>query len=391
MGYAVGQVGQIIKTTDGGETWIRQEVHFTNNLHRVRLRDENIGWIIGESGLILFTADGGENWQQQISNSREDLNGIAFIKKVGLCIVGNNSTILTTSDDGLNWQPDSFEFNSMLHHDDDDYFDLNDVFFLDATRGWIGGTAMNKDGWKDGLYLKTQNSGQVWQEVSIVSFNYYDASYSSNSDGFPAGIQQIYFQDLENGICLLEGKLKSTGVKDAIGNVPVSTKNFGTDWMCIMHGAGEHNLQQGLFYFLTGSKVINTGFGGEFRFSYDGGLTWDYPNDYARIFKGIVIGNNGKLLAAKISSVEGIDITKNQKIEKTTLPHADYKYLYSNDFGKNWQSFNAQIFDSTGNELDIPMRLFITKPFIDENENLWYIQWYENSGYIINSKDFGLT
>lgn len=98
VGFAVGRIGQIIKTTDGGETWAKQSITYSNNLHRVRFRDENTGWIIGEKGLILHTGNGGANWQQQTSPSREDLNGIAIIDSSTLCIAGNNSTILYTTD-----------------------------------------------------------------------------------------------------------------------------------------------------------------------------------------------------------------------------------------------------------------------------------------------------
>ena len=69
---AVGDAGTIIRTTDGGTSWIIQynelnitTFHFINN---------NTGWAIGydyaNNRVILRTDDGGQNWNSQYSTLR---------------------------------------------------------------------------------------------------------------------------------------------------------------------------------------------------------------------------------------------------------------------------------------------------------------------------------
>jgi hypothetical protein len=66
--YAVGanaaSRANVMLTTDGGLSWITQELPGTaplenHALHSVWFVDENHGWAVGEGGLILHTATGG--------------------------------------------------------------------------------------------------------------------------------------------------------------------------------------------------------------------------------------------------------------------------------------------------------------------------------------------
>ena len=58
--YCVGDGGMVLKTTDAGLTWGRQESGTFANLHAVffYLNDQN-GWAVGEAGTILRTSDSG--------------------------------------------------------------------------------------------------------------------------------------------------------------------------------------------------------------------------------------------------------------------------------------------------------------------------------------------
>lgn len=62
--WVVGRPGSIIlKTTDAGQSW---SPHFTGQslpLHAVYFYDSQNGWAVGELGTILTTTDGGKSWQ----------------------------------------------------------------------------------------------------------------------------------------------------------------------------------------------------------------------------------------------------------------------------------------------------------------------------------------
>ena len=63
-GWAVGDAGLVLKTTDGGSNWrrVRQDTGIEASLHQVRFADAQHGWALGWDGALVRTDDGGENW-----------------------------------------------------------------------------------------------------------------------------------------------------------------------------------------------------------------------------------------------------------------------------------------------------------------------------------------
>jgi photosystem II stability/assembly factor-like uncharacterized protein len=374
ISYAAGQNGIIIKSTDGGETWERQSVKYTNNLNRVLFRNQNDGWIIGEKGLILHTSDGGNKWDQVISNRGEELKGIAFINDSSLCIVGMDSTILLTDNEGKSWQRVSFDSDPLSHLS---YSHFNDVFFLNDTLGWIGGIGIYGS---VSLFFKTIDGGRFWKKLFFEDYNYDEIidrkEYEEPSVNkcmvkfLQPGIQQIYFQDTQHGLCLLDSKKYYHRLGFIYhGNRPFCTTDGGKYWSCKMNGYYEYSIQRGRFCLITDDKVINTCDGGEFRFSYDGGMSWHYPNNIKRELRNIIIGNNGRICALKYTGI--------------------YIYLRSDNFGKTWYRITPQVFDSTGNQIDIDLDRDFPGSYIDDRETLWTI--HRVSQQMFKSTDFGLT
>jgi photosystem II stability/assembly factor-like uncharacterized protein len=59
-GYAVGNYGKIIKTIDGGVSWITQTSGTPlSNLYSVFFPSVDVGYVVGDSGIILKTTNGG--------------------------------------------------------------------------------------------------------------------------------------------------------------------------------------------------------------------------------------------------------------------------------------------------------------------------------------------
>jgi hypothetical protein len=59
-----------VHTTDGGGSWVTQSSGTTNALAGVAFADESHGWAMGEGGTILHTTNGGESWSQLHENGR---------------------------------------------------------------------------------------------------------------------------------------------------------------------------------------------------------------------------------------------------------------------------------------------------------------------------------
>ncbi|MCI0515055.1 YCF48-related protein [candidate division KSB1 bacterium] len=369
VGYIVGQDGLILKSADGGETWTQPPVRFTSNFARVRFWDANTGWIIGEKGLILHTTDGGVAWFQQVSNCGEDLRGIACIDRVRLCVVGRNESILLSEDAGQNWRRIKPAINLIQYH-----YDFNDICFLDANRGWIGGES---PGFSMGILLTTTNGGQSWQEKQVDSFRYSekygDAGSSSQSNAMR--IQQIYFTDAQHGLAL-------TANRDLFSelNVPLCTNNGGKNWYGLLIGSNESCDQPGRLAWLGDSTWVNTGYGGEFRFSRDHGKTWRFPNAARRALSGFKIGNHGQLLAQQ------------SRVEVPLEIPIKYNWLVSEDFGQHWQVITPQFFDPQGNSLQ-PAFFNDAGRFIGTRDSLWTVVTLaaDQTEYLFKSGDLGRT
>src|SRR5260370_38113224 len=75
---AVGALGMIVRTTDGGATWKVQWSGTTQHLFGVSFTDANTGTVVGDNGTILRTADGGGTWKGQSSRTGDLLVGGSF-------------------------------------------------------------------------------------------------------------------------------------------------------------------------------------------------------------------------------------------------------------------------------------------------------------------------
>ena len=102
-GWVIGSFGTLLHTTDGGENWEKRNPGFDNNLFGIYFIDENTGWICGQESLILHTTDGGTTWNQQKTESIDDLHDIIFVDAMVGWAVGGYNTILHTTDGGKTW------------------------------------------------------------------------------------------------------------------------------------------------------------------------------------------------------------------------------------------------------------------------------------------------
>ena len=101
---AVGQ--QVLKTTDGGTSWVTLDELTDDSLNSIHcVEDSNICYAATSKGIIRKTIDGGNNWILQ--NEGEHIYGLRFILcpsdettcyAVGGYPTGGITTILQTSD-----------------------------------------------------------------------------------------------------------------------------------------------------------------------------------------------------------------------------------------------------------------------------------------------------
>ena len=102
-GFAVGDAGTILKTTDAGATWVPLTSGTARTLHDVYLFNPDEGVAVGEHGLILRTTDGGAAWQRVASGVQDSLRSVFFSGVNGIC-GGDSQTILYSTNSGASWQ-----------------------------------------------------------------------------------------------------------------------------------------------------------------------------------------------------------------------------------------------------------------------------------------------
>ena len=147
-GWAVGEAGTIVHTSDGGATWTLQAGGTDFELAEVVFTDANNGWAVGKFGTILHTSDGGRTWEHQADSSitlNRSLIAVSFVDELtGWAFTERGSFMLATRDGGKTW---SREFLSNTSN-------RSDVFFIDADRGWVSQS--------QGGVLRTTDGGESW-------------------------------------------------------------------------------------------------------------------------------------------------------------------------------------------------------------------------------------
>src|SRR3990172_13295412 len=92
--------------------WYEQSSGTTSNLNSVHFEDANNGWAVGDSGTILLTTNGGTDWTPILSGTTNDFNDICFTDaNNGWAVAGDkyfdtttdSSIILHTTNGGATW------------------------------------------------------------------------------------------------------------------------------------------------------------------------------------------------------------------------------------------------------------------------------------------------
>ena len=148
-GWICGDLGAIIKTTNGGSSWTVSETNTNSLLLKIHSYDGQIVIVTGYDGIILRSSDGGENFEQVLSGvgSSMDLWGVQMINHTLGWVCGLNQTLLKTIDGGLTWFPVSAGLNQH-------YWSLD---FLNEQYGMIA--------CGNGAVLKTTNGGSSWTQI----------------------------------------------------------------------------------------------------------------------------------------------------------------------------------------------------------------------------------
>jgi photosystem II stability/assembly factor-like uncharacterized protein len=161
---------QVYKTIDGGKNW--NTYNSSENIVKLTFKDKNIG--LGISNLtsnILRTTDGGETWTQVLTSNIEFIvPKIVFLKNTNTALITSGTNKLYRSiDNGFTWTISVMPFTA------------ESLYFLDANIGYIG-TSTNE------IY-KTTDGGNTWQKelVPTVGHRGHTFSFINSQIGYVGG------------------------------------------------------------------------------------------------------------------------------------------------------------------------------------------------------------
>jgi len=333
-GWIAGANGTLLKTTDGGTVWTPIVLGTLETVTALTFVNAQIGYLGGTNGLMMKTLDGGASWTSiagagwnkkitaiavsgstvyvtgvdafcmksttggtrwislnLLTDSQSDVNGAFAFDGSTVFFVGGGGYIRKSNNGGV-----SFEYPKHGLHSP-----LNDIFFLNAQKGWACGEKTN-------VILRTTDGGTTWampqgttmaaswsQKLSVsatvrgnaFSINAFDKNtiycalgtrvYASYNRGdtwtqiatMPTGgskVNSFYVSPKDTNLWVA-----AYGAPDRI----VRTTNRGVDWMVTL---ARDFTEYGMPLEMDGSHPDTLLFGPEDGYVYRStnfGLTWD--------------------------------------------------------------------------------------------------------------------
>jgi photosystem II stability/assembly factor-like uncharacterized protein len=209
--YAIGAANVFLKSTDQGFNWTPLPTPLSPQIRDLALAmgaSSTVGYAIGDSGLVMRTITGGMTWQTpyNIGTSR-NLRSISFLDFTHIYAVGDSGAIYKRLNVTV-WAAQTVPPN---------YTGVNfqDVFFLpglsNEESGWVVGT--------NGSILHTINSGSLWEsQESNVTVTLRGVSFIDSQNGFVVGDSGTILRTSDGGA---HWNLQSSGTSNSLYTVHV--------------------------------------------------------------------------------------------------------------------------------------------------------------------------
>ena len=330
--YFGGRDPIVLRSSDGGETWMNISSQFPRGLNSISYYNSNTAVCAGFAGGMYKTTDSGYNWTKLYSGFLSDFGQLCTFDTSGFYTIGtdfpaNQLILLYTDNGGEVWQTKnapSVLYSGYIDFLDADYGMIsgnNLIFYtLDGCNTWHQGTTPpnssfgdvkiinnNKaflSGSRDSL-LKSTDGGNTWFSVNIGTTGY---------------LARIIFKDLLNGLII------------ANSGPSIITTDGGENWNAINYNFGW--LWDGTFF--GSDNIALAGSDGRIYISEDAGQSWTEkivaPSgtyissiSFKDSLNGTAVGETGLIL----STTDGGD-TWNQQFSPTLTDFSDIEYSQNN-------------------------------------------------------------
>jgi immune inhibitor A len=261
VGYAAGD-GGILKTTDGGSTWVSKKTN--NDYNALEVIDVNTVIGVGYNGIISKTTDGGSTWNDKTTGcygnmavsfkdatngvfvtycgelykttdeggtwnkltlgvTNQDLYTVKYISNGTIIAAGYNDYVIRSTNDGASWTIQQLSGSS---------FAFESMSFKDNSNGIMVGTS--------GMVFKTTDAGSTWNSVNPGhTYDQYGVFYQGNGTAVSVGMAGMIYKSVNDGSTWIQQQSGTTNYLygiNAVGNT--STFMIVGDWGTMLKSAG---------------------------------------------------------------------------------------------------------------------------------------------------------
>jgi len=345
IGYAVGSFGAIIKTTDGGESWIEQTSGTSRTLYGVDFVNDTVGVAVGgtqfflpgnsdwekyKDPVVLRTTNGGKTWVNLPFSYYTGLRSVAFRDEANGIAVGDSLNIFRTTDGGNTWNRVS-ENNSGVNS-------------YKCVRH-ISGTSYVTVGGGDAR--RSTDDGLTWELLPYPPYSenplkqQYSVSFIDTTHGITGG--RWYIHTTQNsgnpwtsfysyGMVIRDVRMIDSLISYVVGDYGtiMKTTDGGVTWIALSGAAKPSSSYYGIYFvnanngFVAGSNSI--------LHTTDGGNTWNkqsYPLSVDVLFRDIFF----------------TDTRTGYLVGETSVPGNDTVFfLKTTNAGEDWLRLNTPIY-----------------------------------------------
>jgi photosystem II stability/assembly factor-like uncharacterized protein len=193
---AVGENGYILLSDDNGRQWRQVKTPVSVTLTAVQFVTPKTGWAVGHFGIVLKSVDGGESWVKQLDGVQAAQIILAAAKSDQQCVIGQ----LNPLEQGQFEAAKTIDFDRRLaiakrFVDDGPDKPFLDLYFENDQTGFILG-AFN-------LIFRTQDGGKTWDPwlknmENPRGMHLYDMARIGD-DLFIAGEQGVFLRSTDGG------------------------------------------------------------------------------------------------------------------------------------------------------------------------------------------------
>lgn len=215
-GWAVGDNSLVLRTEDGGKTWVKQDVPARPTvslptavggppaggppgfggggnvqLWRICILDANTAWIVGSGGALFFTQDGGKTWERSVLRGGSRLVEVCFVTPEIGFLAGDNSTLAKTTDGGKAWNP---VLSGPRARAGDNRTIIEGLAFPTPEVGWAVGSS--------GMVRVSHDGGITWEKPESeidASENLYGIVFTSSTEGWIVGQEATILHTVDGG------------------------------------------------------------------------------------------------------------------------------------------------------------------------------------------------